>query len=58
MPPAARVTNNASDKLVRDLINDYDTVIFDQFGQMVMNDTTAASIDQEQHDDGSISFTV
>ena len=51
-------TNNASDKVVRDLINDYDTVIFDQFGQMVMNETTAASIDQEQHDDGSISFTV
>ena len=34
-------TNNASDKVVRDLINDYDTVIFDQFGQMVMNQTTA-----------------
>lgn len=51
-------TNNASDKLVRDLINDYDTVIFDQFGQMVMNETTAASIEQEEHDDGSISFTV
>ena len=30
-------TNNATDKMIRDLINDYDTVIFDQFGQMVMN---------------------
>ena len=51
-------TNNASDKLVRDLINDYDTVIFDQFGQMVMNATTAASIDEAKNDDGTITFTV
>ena len=42
--------NNASDKVVRDLINDYDTVIFDQFGQMVMNATTAASIDEAKND--------
>ena len=47
-------TNNASDKVVRDLINDYDTVIFDQFGQMVMNATTAASIDEAKNDDGTI----
>lgn len=51
-------TNNASDKLVRDLINDYDTVIFDQFGQMVMNETTAASIEETKNDDGTITFTV
>ena len=51
-------TNNASDKVVRDLINDYDTVIFDQFGQMVMNATTAASIDEVANDDGTITFTV
>ena len=51
-------SNNASDKAVRDLINDYDTVIFDQFGQMVMNQTTAASIDETKNDDGTITFTV
>ena len=51
-------TNNATDKMIRDLINDYDTVIFDQFGQMVMNATPAASIDQTANDDGSITFTV
>ena len=51
-------TNNASDKAVRDLINDYDTVVFDQFGQMVMNATTAASIDEAKNDDGTITFTV
>ena len=50
-------TNNASDKVVRDLINDYDTVIFDQFGQMVMNQTTAASIDETKNDDGTVTFT-
>ena len=49
-------TNNASDKTIRDLINDYDTVIFDQFGQMVMNATTAASIDEAKNDDGTITF--
>ena len=51
-------TNNASDKVVRDLINDYDTVIFDQFGQMVMNQTTASSIEDVKNDDGTITFTV
>ena len=51
-------TNSATDKMIRDLTNDYDTVIFDQFGQMVMNATTAASIDQTSNDDGSITFTV
>ena len=51
-------TNNASDKLVRDLINDYDTVVFDQFGQMVMNQTTASSIEETPNDDGTITWTV
>ena len=51
-------TNNASDKLVRDLINDYDTVIFDQFGQMVMNESTAESIEETSNDDGTITWTV
>ena len=51
-------TNNATDKMIRDLINDYDTVIFDQFGQMVMNQTTAASIEDVKNDDGTITFTV
>ena len=46
-------TNNASDKVVRDLINDYDTVIFDQFGQMVMNASTAESIEETSNDDGT-----
>ncbi len=27
-------TNNATDKLIRDLTNDYDVITFDQFGQM------------------------
>ena len=51
-------TNNATDKMIRDLINDYDTVIFDQFGQMVMNQTTASSIEDVKNDDGTITFTV
>ena len=51
-------TNNASDKTIRDLINDYDTVIFDQFGQMVMNASTAESIEETSNDDGTITWTV
>ncbi len=51
-------TNNASDKMIRDLTNDYDTVIFDMFGQMVINETTCGGIEQTENEDGSITFTV
>ena len=34
-------TNNATDKLIRDLINDYDVITFDQFGQMKVNETVS-----------------
>ncbi len=51
-------TNNATDKLVRDLIDDYATVAFDQFGEMVTNETVCTGIDQTKNEDGSITFTV
>ena len=38
-------TNNATDKVLRDLIDDYATVTFDQFGAMVANNTVTKSID-------------
>ena len=51
-------TNNATDKMIRDLTNDYHTVAFDQFGQMVENASVCTGIDQTANEDGSITFTV
>ncbi len=52
-------TNNATDKLIRDLINDYDVIKFDQFGQMVVNTTVAADVaDPVENEDGSATYTV
>ena len=51
-------TNNATDKMIRDLINDYSTVAFDQFGQMVENASVCTGIDQTANEDGTITFTV
>lgn len=51
-------TNNATDKMIRDLIDDYSTVAFDQFGQMVQNATVCTGIEQATNEDGSITFTV
>lgn len=51
-------TNNTADKEVRDLIDDYGTVVYDQFGALVKNDTTAESIDIVDNEDGSSTYTV
>ena len=51
-------TNNASDKLVRDLINDYDVIVFDQFGQMKVNETVAESVTDETDSEGVLTYTV
>ncbi len=51
-------TNNASDMMLRELIDDYDTVVFDQFGALVANATTTESVDQKLNDDGTRTFTI
>ena len=51
-------SNNASDKLVRDLINDYDVIVFDQFGQMKVNETVAESVTDETDSEGVLTYTV
>ncbi len=51
-------TNNATDKVIRDLIDDYGTITFDQFGEMVTNDTVCSGVEQTKNEDGSITFTV
>ncbi len=51
-------TNNASDKMVRDLINDYATVTFDQFGAMVPNATVTKNIESVMNEDGTATYTI
>ncbi len=51
-------TNNAADNMVRNLINDYTPVSFDQGGNMVVNQSVCTGIDTVNNDDGTKTFTV
>jgi peptide/nickel transport system substrate-binding protein len=51
-------TNNASDAMIRQLIDDYGTVTTDQGGELVENATTCAGIESVANDDGTKTFTV
>ena len=51
-------TNNATDKLIRDLINDYDVIMFDQFGQMKVNETVSDGVQTAENEDGTATYTV
>ena len=51
-------TNNATDKLIRDLINDYDVITFDQFGQMKVNETVSDGVQTAENEDGTATYTV
>lgn len=52
-------TNNASDKKIRDLINDYNVITFDQQGAMLVNPTVVdGDIETTENEDGSKTFTV
>ena len=50
--------NNAADKTLRDLIDDYDVVVSDQGGEFILNETVASSIEGEENADGTKTFTV
>lgn len=56
--PGAWWTNNADDKNVRDLINDYSTVTTDQGGAFVINETVCGGIETTENEDGTKTFTV
>ena len=56
--PGAWWTNNATDKMIRDLINDYSTVVTNQGGEYIINDTVCGGIETVANDDGSKTFTV
>lgn len=51
-------TNNAADKLVRELMDDYKTVVSDQGGEWIVNNTIVNEMTSELNEDGSKTFTV
>ena len=51
-------TNNAADKTLRDLIDDYDVVVTDQGGQFVLNQSVAEDMTSEANEDGTKTYTV
>ena len=56
--PSSWWTNNATDKLVRDLTNDYGITVTNQGGEFVVNDTVCKDLTSVVNDDGSKTFTV
>jgi len=56
--PGAWWTNNATDKMIRDLINDYQPVVTNQGGEFVINETVCGGIETTENSDGSKTFTV
>ena len=51
-------TNNAADKMVRELMDDYNTVVSNQGGEYVVNPTVAKSVEGVMNDDGTKTYTV
>ncbi len=51
-------TNNATDKLIRDLMDDCSTVVSNQGGEYVVNPTVAKSVEGVMNDDGTKTYTV
>lgn len=51
-------TNNAADKTLRDLIDDYDVIVTDQGGEFVVNSSISDGFETTENEDGSKTFTV
>lgn len=56
--PSSWWTNNATDKMIRDLTNDYMVTTTNQGGEYVVNPTVAKDIESVVNPDGSKTFTV
>ena len=56
--PSSWWTNNATDKMIRDLTNDYAVTVTDQGGAYVINPTVCADLSSVVNPDGSKTFTV
>ena len=50
--------NNASDALVRSLINDYSVIVSNQGGEFIENKTVTSGVTSVVNEDGSKTFTV
>ena len=51
-------TNNSTDKTVRDLIDDYGTISYDQGNDLVENKTVLESLEATENEDGTKTFTM
>jgi peptide/nickel transport system substrate-binding protein len=51
-------TNNATDAAVRRMIDDYWTVVTNQSGEFVLNETVCDGVESAANDDGSKTFTI
>ena len=51
-------TNNASDNLVRGLIDDYSVIVTNQGGEFIENKSVTTGVTSEENADGSKTFTV
>ena len=56
--PGAWWTNNATDKMIRDMTNDYAVTTTDQGGQYIINPTICANLESVVNDDGTKTYTV
>ena len=54
----AQWTNNATDNMIRGLMNDYTTISFNQDAAMVLNDSVTESYETADNEDGTKTFTV
>lgn len=56
--PSSWWTNNAADKMVRDLVHGYPTVTTDQGGDIVIDETVTKELAIEELEDGSKIYTI
>ncbi len=56
--PGAWWTNNATDAMIRNFINDCTTVVMNKEGAYIVNPTVAASVEGVMNDDGTKTYTV
>lgn len=55
---AVWTSDNAPDNTIRALINDYSIVAFDENGAMQINDSVVQSVESEEHEDGTKTYSV
>jgi len=51
-------TNNATDKMIRDLIDDYAVIVSNQDGEFIENKAVCESVESAANEDGTKTFTV